>query len=148
MPMQWDVKCWHCAVYNVLYNPDTHLTALISLTVTVHIYFGNAETCKRMTWAFVMKSSYCLSEHCCIDVFRMSCARVRFSGTMARLAHACTQSSLCIPLSLSVKHAHTQYSTYSTHLSFLTLFLKAFRHLSVLHCSRHPFKKKGGFPEN
>lgn len=48
-----------------------------------HIYGESAEILVRKTQAFIVKSLRCLSGHCCINVFRMSWVRVRFSGTMA-----------------------------------------------------------------
>lgn len=109
------------------------------------MYFGNAETRKHTTWAFIVKSSCCLSEHCCINVFRMSWVRVRFSGTMAWLTHACTLPPF-VSLFLSLSNTHT-HSTDSTHLSFLLYFIHFLcqrgcfpnHHVSTVHCTRHLF---------
>lgn len=97
------------------------------------------------TWAFFVMTAYCLSDHCCINVFRMSWVRVRFSGTMAWLTHARTLS-LFVSLFLSLSNTHTDSTHFSYWLSFIRFLCKPGcspnYHLSTLHYTWHPFNIK------
>lgn len=72
-----------------------------------YMYFVNADM--QANACFLM-TTYCLSEHCCINVCRMSWVRVRFSGTMAWLTHAHTES-LCVSVFLWLSNTHTHTGT-------------------------------------
>lgn len=100
---------------------------------------------KHMTWALIVKSLYCLSEHCCINVFRMSWVRVRFSGTMAWVTHACTLPP-SISLFLPTTRAHTVQSAHFWSSYFLlSILFESVTVLLTVTCSAllftwHPFK--------
>ncbi len=94
------------------------------------------EYCKYIFWkcrdtqtsdlSFLCMTAHCLSDHRCINVFRMSCVRVRFSGTMALLTHARTLSLfVSLFLSLSNTHTHAQ-NTHTQHAFKLLTFFYLF----------------------